>query len=125
MSRVVAAAVVFVVAWFVLVPGLRPILTDPDAQTAAGPIVVPEDVYNPVLEGEETPDGYVQVLGRDIIYPVYNPTFKAGDEIEWEDDTLVIGVASDDEAKAYPVSFLGHREMVNDRIGGTPILVSW
>ena len=43
----------------------------------------------------------------------------------WPAETQVIGVSTDDEAKAYPVSFLTRREMVLDEIGGDPILVSW
>lgn len=90
-----------------------------------GSIEVPYDAYNPVLEGEETPDGFRQLLGRDVIRPVYTPTFKSAADTDWGDDTLVIGVALDGEAKAYPVSLLNHREMVIDWIGGTPVLVSW
>jgi hypothetical protein len=37
----------------------------------------------------------------------------------------VIGVAHQGAAKAYLVSFLNFREMVNDEIGDWPILVSW
>lgn len=89
------------------------------------PIEVPYDMYNPVLEGEDTPNGYRQVLGRDQITPVYSPEFRSASDIDWDDEALVIGVALDGEAKAYPVSLLGYREMVIDWIGGTPILVSW
>lgn len=83
------------------------------------------DTYNPVREGEETPDGFRQVLRRDQIPPVYNPRFKSATDTNWENETLVIGVALDGEAKAYPVNFLNYREMVIDWIGGTPILVTW
>lgn len=115
-------------AWLVVVPGAGSNLADlgsRGAQTAPGQVVAPEDVYNPVHEGEETPAGYRQLLGRDAIYPVYNPTFQPGDETDWDGEALVIGVALDGEAKAYPVSFLSYREMVNDSIGDTPILVTW
>jgi len=40
-------------------------------------------------------------------------------------DDLVIGIAMDGQAKAYPVGVLRFREMVNDEIAGIPILVSW
>ncbi len=38
---------------------------------------------------------------------------------------LVIGVAINGESKAYPVGTLNFREMVNDVVGGVPILVTW
>ena len=94
-------------------------------QSDAGPVEVPEEIYDPVTAGEQPPDGYRQLLFRDAILPVYNPTFRSVAETEWPDQTLVIGVEFDGEAKAYPVQFLNRREMVIDWIGGSPILVSW
>ena len=94
-------------------------------QVDTGPIEVPEGVHDPVAAGEPVPDDFRQLLRRDAILPIYNPTFKTASETDWRDDVLVIGVELDGEAKAYPVSFLNRREMVIDWIGGTPILVSW
>lgn len=44
---------------------------------------------------------------------------------EWLDEEYVIGVAWHDEARAYPIRLLSNHELVNDTIGGEPILVSW
>lgn len=85
----------------------------------------PGDVYNPVIAGETLPDGFRQLLPRDAIMPVYDPQFVAAAQVTWPADTLVIGVAGEGEAKAYPVSFLNGREMVVDSIAGIPILVTW
>ena len=94
-------------------------------QVAPGPITPPSDVHDPVEAGEEAPEGFRQLLPRDAIRPIYNPIFVAPTDVDWDDDTLVIGLERDGEAKAYPVSFLNRREMVIDWIGGTPVLVSW
>lgn len=94
-------------------------------QNTAGPIEAPSDVTDPVRAGEATPPGFRQLLPRDAILPVYNPTFNDVASTDWDDAALIIGVELDGEAKAYPVSFLNRREMVIDWIGGTPILVSW
>jgi len=96
-----------------------------EIQIDAGSVEVPDEVYDPVKAGEPTPDGFRQLLARDAILPVYNPTFRSVSATDWSNDTLVIGVELDDEAKAYPVQFLNRREIVIDWIGGTPILVSW
>ncbi len=85
----------------------------------------PRDVYDPALAGEPLPEGYRKLLGRDMIHPVYNPIFVDAGEVDWPDNTDVIGVAGVAEAKAYPVSHLNFREMVIDDIEGIPILVSW
>jgi hypothetical protein len=66
-----------------------------------------------------------QLLSRDAIRPIYDPQFVPADEAGYADDELVMGIAIDGEAKAYPVGLLNSREMVNDELGGTPILVTW
>lgn len=40
-------------------------------------------------------------------------------------DKLIIGVAYKDEAKAYPIQFLGFHHQVRDSIGGKPIMVTY
>ena len=114
-----AAVLAFATAWA---------FSEPAQQVAAGPTntrVDPSGVYNPVLAGEQLPEGFRQILPRDAIAPVYDPTFVDGRLIGWPGDADVIGIAEGDEAKAYPVSFLNGREMVVDEIDGRPILVTW
>ena len=82
-------------------------------------------VYDPESAGEPMPHGYRQLLGRDQIQPVYDPAFTTADEVDWPLDSLVIGVAGSETAKAYPVTHLNQREMVIDHLEGLPILVSW
>jgi hypothetical protein len=65
------------------------------------------------------------VLPYDGIRPIYEPEFSRPDDIKLNDDELVMGVAWEGEAKAYPVTVLRIREMVNDEMAGVPYLVSW
>ncbi len=46
-------------------------------------------------------------------------------ESGYDDDELVMGVEIDGQAKAYPVTLLNFREMVNDELAGVPILVTF
>ncbi len=94
-------------------------------RTEAGVRVGARSAYNPVTAGERLPDGFRQLLPRDAIRPVYDPTFVAASAIGWPDGTDVIGVTLGGETKAYPVSFLNGRELVVDEIDQEPILVSW
>ena len=87
--------------------------------------VDPNDAYNPVTAGETLPDGFRQLLPRDAIRPIYDPEFRSAADTPWAPDTQVIGVSFGGESKAYPVSFLGGRELVVDELNGIPILVSW
>lgn len=68
---------------------------------------------------------FSQLIPFDGIRPVYEPEFVGADEALLMDDELVIGVFLGGEAKAYPITVLRFREMVNDELGGIPILVTW
>jgi hypothetical protein len=82
-------------------------------------------LYNPVHAGEELPRGFRQLLARDAIRPIYEPEFVSASESGWDDRSLVVGLEIDGDARAYPVSFLNRREIVNDHVGKTPVLVTW
>lgn len=97
--------------------------SEPSAEPVAP--VDPSTVYDPVAAGEELPEGYVPLVPRDVIEPVYDPTFTAGTNVDWPRDSLVVGVAGAETAKAYPVTHLNSREMVIDSLEGIPILVTW
>lgn len=73
----------------------------------------------------QTPRGWHQVLPFDGIRPIYDPQFTSAEEAALKDKELVMGVAWEGEAKAYPVTVLRSREMVNDEMAGEPYLVSW
>lgn len=68
---------------------------------------------------------YPQLLPFDGILPIYEPQFASATDAPLLDEELVMGVALGDEAKAYPISVLRSREMVNDQLAGIPILVTW
>jgi len=122
--RLWAGALAAVVALATLAYVARPQSGQPTSADQAQ-IANPDDVYDPSAAGEPLPDGYQKLLGRDMIHPVYEPTFVEAHEVDWPDNTDVVGVAGVSEAKAYPVSHLNFREMVNDEIEGIPILVTW
>jgi len=85
----------------------------------------PNTIFDPVRAGEELPQGFRQLLPRDGIAPVYDPQFTLADGVDWPQESLVIGVNLEGEARAYPVGFLNRREIVNDNHRGIPTLVTW
>lgn len=85
-----------------------------EAQATVAPTATSDQVYR-----------YNQLLDRDAIRPVYNPQFIPAVEAELDDEQLVLGVAIEGEAKAYPIVVLNSREMVNDELAGIPILSTW
>jgi hypothetical protein len=66
-----------------------------------------------------------QLLPFDGIPPIYEPSFVGADEAPLQDDELVLAISLEDRAKAYPITVLRSREMVNDDLAGIPILVTW
>lgn len=68
---------------------------------------------------------FEQTLDRDDIRPIYRPKFVAAEEADLAPTELVMGVEVAEHARAYPVTILRLREMVNDQIADTPLLISW
>lgn len=119
----IAASVAFgvtlvVVGALALVGALR---GSPEASRVARP---PPDLPDP-HERMMFDSAYDQRLSRDAIPPIYTPQFVAAAEAPLQPDELVIGLVINGEARAYPVTTLNRREMVNDVVGGTPVLVTW
>ncbi|MCH8089876.1 MAG: DUF3179 domain-containing protein [Chloroflexi bacterium] len=66
-----------------------------------------------------------QLLPRDAIRPIYDPSFVPADQADLSARELIIGVSLNGETKAYPIGPLQYREIVNDTVGGVPVLVTW
>ncbi len=63
---------------------------------------------------------------RDAIRPIYEPIYEGPEGGDWlADDDFVIGYISEDEAFAYPVKMLNSHELVNDKIDGISLLISY
>ncbi|KAA3656035.1 MAG: DUF3179 domain-containing protein [Chloroflexi bacterium] len=85
---------------------------------------VPAAVTNERID--DTFDHNFQQWARnDAIPPIYDPEFAKASRVDLRDDELVMGVTLGGAAKAYPVTTLQFREMVNDELAGIPILVTW
>lgn len=68
-----------------------------------------------------------EAIPRDAINPVYSPKFVTADEVAEQmlDNELVMGLNINGDARAYPVGIMRFREIVNDEVGGIPLLVTW
>ena len=66
-----------------------------------------------------------QLLPKDAIAPIYQPQFSSAQDASLRPGELVIGVDINGDSRAYPIGPLNRREMVNDIVGGVPILVTW
>ena len=100
---------------------LDPIVTETPAPGNDAPIPFPTNIR--IEDNIEYQIPFM--LGFDAIRPVYAPIFAPANVAPLLDDELVMGLVIDGEAKAYPITVLRSREMVNDELGGLPILVTW
>ncbi len=66
-----------------------------------------------------------QLIVRDGIRPIYDSQFVSVEDAPYNSQELVMGVEINGDARAYSVNIMRRREMVNDWIGGTPVLVTW
>ncbi len=68
-----------------------------------------------------------ETLPRDAINPVYSPKFAKPAEVAelMIENELIMGLNIDGDVRAYPVGIMKFREMVNDVVGGVPLLVTW
>jgi hypothetical protein len=63
---------------------------------------------------------------RDGIPALLDPKFvPAGEAGFLKPNDRVLGFVHGDEARAYPIRILSWHELVNDRVGGVPVLASW
>lgn len=69
----------------------------------------------------------IRVGPRDLIPAVFDPVHISIDEVEDQAGpfSTVIGVSIGGESVAYSVDYLSGREVVNDTVGGKPIVVTW
>ena len=97
------------------------------AATAADVAAAPRVANGFVLEPASVPEAEILRGGppRDGIPALVRPPVLPAAAAPWHDDELVVGVVRSDQARAYPIAVLDWHELVNDQLGGEPVLVSY
>ena len=95
-----------------------------DAQLAQFPGAGPSfDLSNATIPTDQIRAGGPP---KDGIPALTDPTMVPADRAGYlRPDDRVIGYAADGEARAYPLRVLNYHEIVNDRVAGTPIAVTY
>ncbi len=113
----------------------KPAITDQTSTPAIAPPSTP--TFSPTPDviarggGARLADGrtapLVRIVPRDHISAVYDPAHIPANEVGEQagQGAPVIGVSIDGQSVAYLVAFLSDHEIVNDTVGGTPIVVTW
>jgi uncharacterized protein DUF3179 len=101
----------------------------PDVDLARSSVPV-EEVYFDTFDGGAVrlSESTLQLRRRlfDVILPIDSPPYGDSSDGDWLlPDDVVIGYISDGQAYAYPIKILNFHEIVNDVIGGIPVLISY
>ncbi len=86
----------------------------------SGPALAPSQSPDPLASSE-----IQTILPVDAIRAVDHPQFVAADKAGMRENLNVIGVALGGEAHAFPIAIMSRVEIVNDRLGGKNIAVTW
>jgi hypothetical protein len=79
------------------------------------------------LEPSSVPPEEIRRGGRerDGIPALDSPAVLEASAAPWHDDEVVLALEVEGEARAYPVAILNWHELVNDTLGGRPILITY
>lgn len=114
----ILAASVLLVAWM-FVDSAADAETPQALPLAETPYVLGDEIaayQGSMMSGGPPPDG---------IPSIDEPRFLSASEARLDPDDMVIGYARGAEARAYPHNIMVHHEIVNDRIGGVNVAITY
>ena len=82
-------------------------------------------VTSAMTQQEDLPDSFEQIIPRGRIAAIDDPQFVPASEASISDDSVVLGVIIDGQARAYSIRLLNAHEVVNDAIGETNFAAVW
>ncbi len=68
---------------------------------------------------------YQQILPRGGIPAITEPRYVSADEAGIRDESYVLGIVVEGQARAYSLNLLNNHEVVNDQIGALPFAAVW
>ena len=71
------------------------------------------------------PDDFERIIPRGAIAAVNDPKYVSAEKAKIEDDSFVLGVVINGQARAYSLNLLNAHEVVNDEIGETKFAAVW
>jgi hypothetical protein len=60
-----------------------------------------------------------------MFHPVGDPRFISADQVAIDPNDMVIAVTMSGESRAYPIREMGYHHIVNDRLNGLPMVVTY
>ncbi len=82
-------------------------------------------VTSAMTQQRDLPESFEQIIPRGRIAAIDDPQFVHAAEASIADDSVVLGVVIDGQARAYSIRLLNTHEVVNDAIGETNFAAVW
>jgi hypothetical protein len=60
-----------------------------------------------------------------MFHPVKTPGYESADHAQLDSSEMVMAVRFGSDARAYPIRLMGYHHIVNDIVGGVPIVVTY
>jgi hypothetical protein len=60
-----------------------------------------------------------------MFHPFERPSFSRADEAKLDGDEKVIAISVGGEARAYPIRIVSYHHLINDVVGGVPIVATY
>ena len=86
------------------------------------------DTFNPANRAVPLDQATPELIARliDAIPPIHAPKYEPASAADWlDDEDMIIGYATGEQAWAYPIRILNFHEIVNENLGGEPALISY
>ncbi len=71
------------------------------------------------------PGGPIEDVEMRVHEVPVDPKTVSADEVTLEDNELVLGLVIEGQPIAYPIRYLAMFEVINDRVGDTPLAPTW
>lgn len=80
---------------------------------------------SPAGPRKDLPPEFVQLLPRGAISAIVNPKFVTAQKAKIRQESWVLGVVVDGQARAYSLNLLNSHEVVNDKVNDTSFAAVW
>jgi len=90
-------------------------------------IILAALLFSGMLRAQKTdlPRDFKQIIPRGSIPAITHPQYVPASRAHISDNTWVLGVVINGQARAYSLNLLNNHEIVNDRVGNTPFAAVW
>ena len=93
--------------------------------TIATPLTAQEQERTVRARVQAHPGGPVEDIEMSVHEVPVDPKTVSAGEVQLEDGELVLGLVIEGRAIAYPIRYLSMFEVINDRVGDTPLAPTW